>query len=64
MQRDSLEFASSSALPDTVLVKGKLMLNAGGFDYKTLVREPCEPDLYHQDHRVNLSVLTENAHRP
>ena len=36
MQPDSLDFVSSSSLPDTEPASGNLMLSAGGFDYKTL----------------------------
>ena len=37
MQRDSLDFVSSSSLPDIELESGNLMSNAAVFDYKTPV---------------------------
>ena len=35
MQRDSLDFVSSSSLPDIERESGNLMSNAAVFDYKT-----------------------------
>ena len=51
MQRDSLDFVSSSILPDIELASGNLMWNAAASDYKTpQYIQSSWPSLHHGLH--------------